>query len=108
VTPGFISRQWQHLGTVNISPEIDAHAMLLVGHRKEGEETRFLLQNWWIDKPYVEVDLQYLISTGANVRFIPQAQHSFGKFETTTSTFLECSDMDAAEGEYPEGAVERV
>jgi hypothetical protein len=108
VAPEFISRQWQHLGTDNISPTSGAHAMLLVGHRKEGEETRFLLQNWWTDKPYVEVDLQYLISAGAKVRFISQAQHSFGKFETTTATFLECSDMDAAEGEYPEGAVERV
>ena len=26
------------------------HAMVLVGHRKEGDENRFLLQNWWANK----------------------------------------------------------
>ena len=26
------------------------HAMVLVGHRKEGKQDRFLLQNWWRSK----------------------------------------------------------
>jgi len=35
--------------------------MVLVGARKEGESIRYLFQNWWKKKPFVEVDVEYLI-----------------------------------------------
>lgn len=37
------------LGEVS-THERGMHAMVLVGHRKEGDEDRFLLQNWWESK----------------------------------------------------------
>ena len=39
------------------------HAMVLVGVRKNGNGPRYLLQNWWSKKPFVEVDADYLKSS---------------------------------------------
>ena len=73
VSQDFTSSAWQHLGENDQQP-IGYHAMVLVGYRTVGWEKRFLLQNWWGEKPYVEVDLQYLVSSEASVRFITEKQ----------------------------------
>ncbi|KAJ9436999.1 Synaptobrevin-like protein YKT6 [Diplonema papillatum] len=43
------------------------HAMAVVGHRKEGNKHYFLLQNWWIEKQFVEVSQDYLASSGQKI-----------------------------------------
>jgi hypothetical protein len=45
------------------------HALVLVGYRQEQEEVRFLLQNWWSSKPFVEVNVAYLAASGAHLTF---------------------------------------
>ncbi|KAJ9462498.1 hypothetical protein DIPPA_25573 [Diplonema papillatum] len=49
------------------------HAMAVVGHRKEDNKHYFLLQNWWIEKQFVEVSQDYLASSGASVSFVTKA-----------------------------------
>jgi hypothetical protein len=36
-------------------PSTGLHSMVLIGHRKEGNADRYLLQNWWKSKPFVEM-----------------------------------------------------
>jgi hypothetical protein len=48
----------------------------VVGHRKEVNDDRYLLQNWWNSKPFVEVDAQYLESCGAVIHFVKTPQHA--------------------------------
>jgi hypothetical protein len=36
------------------------HSMVLIGHRLEGDNDIYLLQNWWKSKQFVEVDHNYL------------------------------------------------
>lgn len=45
------------------------HALLLIGFRREYNELRFLLQNWWTSKPFVEVSVGYLAACGASLTF---------------------------------------
>ena len=59
----------QHLGQDN-SNEVGLHAMVLVGHRKNGGQDRFLLQNWWSDKSFIEVDAEYLAGQRASLVFV--------------------------------------
>ena len=90
-----IPGDWQHLGKAkgNI---VGMHAMILVGYRKIGKTYRFLLQNWWIGKTYIEVDSIYLKSCGAIVRFVPQRQEEIGAFTTSDAQVME-SDVDVEE-----------
>jgi hypothetical protein len=39
------SSNWQHVG-VRQGSSTGIHAMVLVGHRKDGSGDRYLLQNW--------------------------------------------------------------
>lgn len=41
--------------------------VLLAWRREQGVHFRFLLQTWWPDKPFIEVDAAYLASRGAHV-----------------------------------------
>jgi predicted RNA-binding protein len=45
------------------------HSMVLVGYRQEGNEIRYLLQNWWQRKLFVEVNARYLRACGAILTF---------------------------------------
>jgi len=45
------------------------HALLMIGYRREKDELRFLLQNWWASKPFVEVNALYLAGCGAQLTF---------------------------------------
>lgn len=55
---------------------IGRHSMALVGHRfdKKKRKLYYLLQNWWKEKQFVEVDMDYLIMCGAYIRFIQTPQ----------------------------------
>ena len=97
--------QWCHTGK---QPDdfSGMHAMLLVGYRKfkehGTEKTHYLLQNWWKSKAYVEVDIDFLISSKATVRFITKKQKKMGDFPVNDNVLVEC-DVDACEQFIPEG-----
>jgi hypothetical protein len=95
------SRNWQYLGRRK-GEFIGLHAMVLVGIRKEGESFRFLLQNWWKFKPFVEVDISYMNSCEAVVRFVITPQHKMGDFPTNLYDHVECELLDAPENFAPE------
>jgi hypothetical protein len=95
------SSNWQHLG-VRAGPSTGLHAMVLVGHRKEGNSDRYLLQNWWKSKPFVEVDSQYLESCGVVIHFVKTPQPDMGAFPVNAHDHVECELLDAPETFAPE------
>ncbi|KAI9333276.1 hypothetical protein BDR26DRAFT_868493 [Obelidium mucronatum] len=103
VTDDFSSCKWQHLGIATGENFIGRHAMLLIGSRKVESRTHYLLQNWWKTKPYVEVDAEYLLSSGATVHFIKEKQLKIGDFPTSFAALVECDDgLDVGENFFPE------
>jgi len=60
-----------------IGKKIGAHAMVLVGTRTDSNNKLYLLlQNWWLKKQFVEVDVDYFKACGASLWFVatPQTQ----------------------------------
>jgi hypothetical protein len=102
VTQNFCtSNNWQYTGPFE-APENSMHAMVLVGYRElEGGEYRYLLQNWWKYMPYVEVDLEYLVSSKAVVHFVKERQEKIGPFASNSLNLVE-SDVDAREQHFSE------
>jgi len=92
--------RWVYTG--NVAPDRDNlpgyHAMLLVGHRRtENDETRFLLQNWWENKQFVEVDWRYLMSAKAELHYVTTPQtHIPQEFPINHASHVEL-EMDIAE-----------
>jgi hypothetical protein len=70
--------------------------MVLIGYRKHGDQYRFLLQNWWKNKPYVEVDVEYLEACDASVLFVTTPQKNISGFATNFEDLVECN-VDLAE-----------
>ena len=82
-----------------------SHAMVLVGHRVDDATGahRFLIQNWWSRKPFVEVDAQYLASSSAMLTFVPTPQPRIPEsFAVNDAAHVEL-EMDVAEQAEPEG-----
>jgi hypothetical protein len=102
VTDDFLSNECQHLGNYKVCQFKGLHAMVLVGYRVVDGQYRYLLQNWWKLKPYVEVDAGYLISSQATINFITNRQMEMGKFPTNLETVVEC-ELDASENYMLEG-----
>jgi hypothetical protein len=81
------------------------HAMLLIGVRSEGGSPRFLLQNWWMDCQFVEVDLDYLLSLvyskshGATIVATPQSSVPAG-YAHEARLYAETADLDMQELEF--------
>lgn len=76
------------------------HSMLLVGSRRtteNGNNTRFLLQNWWKDKPFVEVDAAFLKRYGAEVRFAKPATMNNSQVFAMEECAVECVALEAPE-----------
>jgi hypothetical protein len=96
VDVGFNSPQSVHIGPITVK-SMGLHAMLLVGARQEGEEMRYLLQNWWKQKPFVEVDADYLDSCQPTIHFVKTAQTEIGQYMTNSHTHVECDLLDAPE-----------
>lgn len=104
VSKSFIGDDWQHLGKNQAKVFEGRHAMVLVGNRIVNGNQRFLLQNWWKSKAYIEIDVDYLISSNATVHFIKERQLEMGDFPTNYETLVECgSGIDASENFVPEG-----
>uniref|UniRef100_A0A0G4IC69 Glycosyl transferase CAP10 domain-containing protein n=1 Tax=Chromera velia CCMP2878 TaxID=1169474 RepID=A0A0G4IC69_9ALVE len=88
----------RHLGTpAPERPDDGLHAMAFVGYRWEAEQLRFLLQNWSPQKPFIEVDLEYLSSCSARLAFVRTPQTEIPKtFETDDAAHVEL-EVDCAE-----------
>ena len=55
---------------------IGYHSMLLIGYRVDTNgKILYLLQNWWVNKIFVEVDPEYLRACGAIITFVT-SQHT--------------------------------
>ena len=69
--------------------------MVLVGVRKEGIETRYLVQNWWKKKAFVEMDGEYLRSCWPLFTFVKTPQTAMGSYTTSDHDHVECEMLDA-------------
>lgn len=104
VRKDFMNDDWQHLGENKVEEFEGRHAMVLVGYRLVDGKRRYLLQNWWKTKPYVEVDIEYLLSSDATVHFIKEKQFRMGDYPTRMDELVECeSGIDASENFIPDG-----
>jgi hypothetical protein len=97
----FDTNKWQHLGADpdGLNPCNPGHAMLVVGFRtsKTGAPTRLLLQNWWHDKQFVEVDEAYYNSClGSLAVCVETPQPSIPKKFDTTQAMFSVSAVDGA------------
>ena len=62
--------------------------MNLIGYRIENNKYYYLLQNWWKNKQFIEVDSDYMQSCNAIVTFVKTIQNeislnfplNFGKY----------------------------
>ena len=95
------SNSWQHVGSYDYEEPVGYHAMVLVGSRLEKGQRRYLLQNWWSKKPYIEVDAAYLGSSYARITFIETKQLEMGDYPSNDHAIVECS-LDTSERFMPE------
>ena len=106
VAQDFIGDDWQHLGKYKVEKFEGRHAMVLVGYRIVDGKKRYLLQNWWKTKPYVEVDVDYLLSSKVTIHFIKEKQVRMGDYPTNLETLVECeSGIDASENFIPDNSM---
>lgn len=101
VYPDFLNqRVHKHYGSppTGSSPR-GQHAMVLVGARVDESGRRlFLLQNWWKEKQFVEVDEEYLKRCGAVVHFITTPQSSVpSNFAADAGHWFETEMLDKPE-----------
>jgi hypothetical protein len=76
---------------------------ILIGCRLENsDQLRYLIQNWWKKKLFVEVDVAYLSSCKAIVHFVKTPQTQMGQFITNMHDHVECEMLDAPENFAPE------
>eukprot|EP00634_Sargassococcus_sp_CCMP2135_P008617 CAMPEP_0198649432 /NCGR_PEP_ID=MMETSP1467-20131203/4274_1 /TAXON_ID=1462469 /ORGANISM="unid. sp., Strain CCMP2135" /LENGTH=103 /DNA_ID=CAMNT_0044385225 /DNA_START=15 /DNA_END=326 /DNA_ORIENTATION=- len=73
--------------------------MALVGARRdENDNVFFLLQNWWLEKQFVEVDLEYLKACGATLYFVETPQLSVSTdFPTHAGHIMQTEAIDMPE-----------
>jgi hypothetical protein len=58
-----------------------------------------LLQNWWLQQQFVEVDLQYMVGCEAVFYFVEHPQPCIPKcFGTQQGSFFETETGDSQEG----------
>ncbi|KAI3641110.1 hypothetical protein MIR68_000840 [Amoeboaphelidium protococcarum] len=97
----FESQLSEHIGPRPQRDILGLHAMVLVGARKLGDQYRYLLQNWWASKPFVEVDGEYLSSCGAFVYFVETPQYKiYSSFPTSNLAHVECDVFFDAQESY--------
>ena len=73
--------KYLHLGTPQ-GVFIGFHSLLIIGYRFHDGELRYLLQNFWMNKSFIEVNSNYLRSCGSIITFVT------GKHTTIPSTFV--------------------
>ena len=57
---------------IDAKRDTERHAMVFVGYRTDAAtgELKLLVQNWWAEKQFLEMDLDYLIARSASLSFI--------------------------------------
>lgn len=103
VEEAFDSEEWQHLGPATTATT-GKHAMVLVGVRKECGSTRYLVQNWWEKKAFVEMDGAYLEAREALINFVQTPQTAMGSYLTNAHNHVKCEMLDAQETFNSEGS----
>jgi len=70
------------------------HSMKVIGYRKEGRMTLFLLQNWWKGKQFVEVSEKYLEECGSTIYYVKTPQKNPPNFsrDRADTVLAECCD----------------
>ena len=96
VEDAFDSDKPTHIGPRAGKPT-GIHAMVLVGIRKQGKTIRYLVQNWWKKKAFVEMDREYLRSCGGILNFVMTKQTAMGTYPTNSFDHVECEMLDATE-----------
>ena len=73
--------------------------MVMVGYRQAAGKTYFLLQNWWKQKQFVEMDEDYFIRCNSTVRFVETPQHEIpATFPQNVGACLaKCANLDKGE-----------
>jgi hypothetical protein len=99
----YTKKLWQHIGIDQDPTIVGQHAMVLVGYRSCGKKLRYLLQNWWEEKPYVEVDGDHLRRSKATVHFMTKPLLEMGEYPQNDEAFVECiNGLDASDNFLPE------
>ncbi len=106
VVKTFEGHGWQHNGKFDAYKDcLGLHAMVLVGYRiTKTKEIRFLIQNWWHSKAYVEMDSSYLLSSKCAITFLKEKQTIMSDLPfNAIDVVVECGEgMDAPEIPTPE------
>jgi len=77
---------------------IGLHAMVLIGIRHENNSTSYLLQNWWKQKQFVEVDHVYLKACSPVLFYVKTPQYVIpSQFTVDYARFAENENMDKPE-----------
>jgi hypothetical protein len=95
----------QHHGKPAGTKNLGFHSMALVGFRNDHRTKKkyYLLQNWWEEKQFVEVDEEYLKYSGAIVYFIETPQTKIPEhFATNYASYFSLDNIDKAEGPWKE------
>lgn len=89
----------KHHGPANIIFNDNGHAMVMVGYREEDGKHYFLLQNWWLDKQFVEVDIEYLSSCSPSLHWVVTEQKGIPtNLPTNFGTWLETEAAEFLDG----------
>lgn len=89
-----------HVGAPDKSKKKEGHhAMVIIGVRMEGARKKFLVQNFWKDKQFVEFDSAYLEACRARIAFVDcehRQTYTRKSFDCTHANNLEALDSQNA------------
>jgi len=100
VHPDFLETKVHHHNGAPTGSSVGMHAMMLAGHRLDaGGKLVLLLQNWWADKQFVEIDEEYFRKCFGLLHFVTTPQPFIpSSFSFDYARFHECELIDKAEG----------
>jgi hypothetical protein len=81
---------------------IGRHAMVGLAVRSDTKTGNiyFLLQNWWSQRQFIEIDLEYMLASRAVLHFVAHPQPHIPRcFETQTGRFFETEMGDTCDNE---------
>ena len=90
----------KHYGPLpSTSEKVGGHAMVMVGYKYEDNKHIFLLQNWWLHKQFVEVDIEYLADCDANLHWVVTEQPSIpDQMPTKSGSWMETEAAEFLDG----------
>lgn len=104
VTTDFCDKKvHRHCGSLDKDSKGSGHAMVMVGYKYDEGKHWFLLQNWWLEKQFVEMDIEYLASCSPSLHWVTTEQTeipegkptNFGIWlETEAAEFLDGYELE--------------